>query len=138
MSCRHTLWCHILVWLLTIQESSSGTVLWMSLLAFFFLNQARKSMLLLQWMELLLAPTGVLQSPWLSSSHSSFSQKFLLFKIFFDASKILLSLSLSCCLLFLRQLQCFFSFTNGRDASAMFHSPNASEYYSKRCRLLRC
>lgn len=31
-----------------------------------------------------------------------------------------------------------FSFTNGRDASAMFHSPNASEYYSKRCRLLQC
>lgn len=64
--------------------------------SFFFLNQARKSMLLLQWMELLLAPAGVLQSPWLSSSHSSFSQKFLLFKIFFGASKILLSLSLSC------------------------------------------
>lgn len=67
-----------------------------------------------------------------------FLSKVFAFQNIFGASKILLSLSLSCCLLFLRQLQCFFSFTNGRDASAMFHSPNASEYYSKRCRLLRC
>ena len=127
MSCRLTLWCHILVWLLTIQESSSGTILWMSLLAFFFKPSKKK--------HVTSSMNGVV-----ACSHRCSAKSLIIKFPFFFLSKVFAFQNIFWCFKNITFLISFllFSFTNGRDASAMFHSPNASEYYSKRCRLLQC